>query len=149
MGPNAISTSRLILWMLCCGIHGEPLFPCDSSIPNVTNYPLCKTSLPIRVKVNDLTGRLALKEKAQQLVSKASGVPGLGIPSYEWWSKALHGVSNVGPRTRFEDGTVPAATSFPQVILTAGSLNTSQVILIAASFNTSLWEAMRQAWFFR
>ena len=138
MGPNAISNSRLILWMLflCCGIHGEPLFPCDSSIPNVTNYPLCKTSLPISVRVNDLIGRLALKEKAQQLVSKVSGVPRPGIPSYEWWSKALHGVSNVGPRTRFEDGTVPTATSFPQFILTA------------ASFNTSLWEAIRHAWFF-
>ena len=86
MGPNVVSIADLILWMLFfgCGIHGEPLFPCDSRIPNAANYPFCKTSLPIRVRVNDLIGRLTLKEKAQQLVSKASGVPGLGIPSYEW-----------------------------------------------------------------
>lgn len=136
MGPKAISNiAGLILWMLflCCGIHGQPNFPCDSRIPNAASYPFCKTSLPIRARVSDLIGRLTLKEKVQQLVSKSAGVPRLGIPSYEWWSEALHGVSNIGPGTQFAAGSVPAATSFPQVILTA------------ASFNTSLWEAIGQA----
>ncbi|KAL3598171.1 hypothetical protein D5086_006089 [Populus alba] len=53
----------------------------------------------------------------------------LGIPKYEWWSEALHGVSYVGPGTHFSNN-VAGATSFPQVILTA------------ASFNTSLFEAI-------
>lgn len=135
MGPIAIAIAGLILLIsfFCCGIHGEPMFPCDSRTPNAASYPFCSTALPIKDRVNDLIGRLTLEEKIQQLVSKAGGVPRLGIPGYDWWSEALHGISNVGPGTQFEAGSIPAATSFPQVILTA------------ASFNTSLWEAIGQA----
>eukprot|EP01018_Ginkgo_biloba_P027396 Gb_19020 [translate_table: standard] len=106
-----------------------PPFPCDPKNGNLSSFPFCSTSLPIADRVKDLIGRLTLQEKVQQLVNSASAIPRLGIPKYEWWSEALHGVSNVGPGTRF-GGSVPGATSFPQVILTA------------ASFNTSLWEAI-------
>ncbi|KAH7545088.1 hypothetical protein FEM48_Zijuj01G0056200 [Ziziphus jujuba var. spinosa] len=54
-------------------------------------------------------------------------MPRLGIEGYEWWSEALHGVSNVGHGAKF-GGDFLGATSFPQVITTA------------ASFNESLWE---------
>ncbi|KAF7803691.1 beta-xylosidase/alpha-L-arabinofuranosidase 1 [Senna tora] len=47
-----------------------------------------------------------------------------GIPKYEWWSEALHGVSNVGPGTHFSS-VVPGATSFPMPILTSASFNSS------------------------
>jgi hypothetical protein len=114
MGPSAIPIAGLILWMLilCCGIHGQPMFPCDSRIPNAANYPFCRTALPIKDRVNDLIGRLTLEEKIQQLVSKAGGVPRLGIPGYEWWSEALHGVSNVGPGTQFEAGICSCCYKF-------------------------------------
>ncbi|KAF9690182.1 hypothetical protein SADUNF_Sadunf01G0169100 [Salix dunnii] len=69
-----------------------------------------------------------LKEQGQIILAE-NLVGGLGIPRYEWWSEALHGVSYVGPGTRFSS-VLPGATSFPQVILTA------------ASFNTSLFEAI-------
>ena len=77
--------------------------------------------------MRDLIGRLTLQEKVKLLVNNAAGVPRLGMRGYEWWSEALHGVSNVGPGTKF-GGAFPRATSFPQVISTA------------ASFNSSLWE---------
>ncbi|KAJ0093203.1 hypothetical protein Patl1_24930 [Pistacia atlantica] len=64
-------------------------------------------------------------DKESEVLSAA--VPRLGIQGYEWWSEALHGVSNVGPGTKF-GGAFPRATSFPQVITTA------------ASFNQSMWE---------
>ncbi|XP_058076928.1 probable beta-D-xylosidase 2 [Magnolia sinica] len=91
------------------------------------SLPFCSTSLPISERVKDLIGRLTLPEKIRMLVNNASPVRRLGIRRYEWWSEALHGVSNVGPGTRF-GGKFPGATSFPQVISTA------------ASFNASLWE---------
>lgn len=53
------------------------------------------------------------------------------MPSYQWWSEALHGVSDVGPGVHF-NAKVPGATSFPAVILSA------------ASFNASLWLKMGQ-----
>lgn len=87
----------------------------------------CKANHPIHVRVSDLIGRLTLQEKIRLLANNAAPVPRLGINGYEWWSEALHGVSNVGPGTRF-GGAFPGATSFPQVITTA------------ASFNASLWE---------
>jgi beta-glucosidase-like glycosyl hydrolase len=85
--------------------------------------------LAIQERVKDLIGRLTLQEKVNLLVNNAAAVPRVGIKGYEWWSEALHGVSNVGPGTRF-GGVFPGATSFPQVITTA------------ASFNASLWEAI-------
>ncbi|XP_043694906.1 probable beta-D-xylosidase 2 [Telopea speciosissima] len=70
---------------------------------------------------------MTLAEKGRQLGNLADGVPRLGLPTYEWWSEALHGVSKQGPGVHF-DNAVPSATNFPAVIL------------MAASFNQSLWK---------
>ncbi|KAK1302485.1 Beta-xylosidase/alpha-L-arabinofuranosidase 2 [Acorus calamus] len=110
----------------------SPVFACDTTKnPNLSSYGFCDTSLSVGDRVSDLVKRLSLAEKVTFLVNKAGAVPGLGIPSYEWWSEALHGVSYVGPGTKFSS-LVPGATSFPQVILTA------------ASFNKDLFEAIGQ-----
>lgn len=106
-------------------------FACDKTLPATSQYPFCNTSLPYPDRAKDLVSRLTLQEKVKQLVNKAAGVPRLGVPAYEWWSEALHGVSNVGPGVHF-NATVPAATSFPAVILSG------------ASFNTTLWLDMGQ-----
>ncbi|XP_051145184.1 beta-xylosidase/alpha-L-arabinofuranosidase 1-like isoform X2 [Andrographis paniculata] len=108
----------------------KPPFACDvANNPGLRNLSFCDTSLYLTSRVDDLVSRLTLPEKIGWLVNKATGVSRLGIPSYEWWSEALHGVSYVGPGTRFSS-LVPGATSFPQVILTA------------ATFNESLFEAI-------
>lgn len=123
-------TSLFLLALLStCFITGEtrPPFACDPRDGNTRNLPFCRVSLPIQDRVRDLIGRLTLHEKIGLLVNNAAPVPRLGIKGYEWWSEALHGVSNVGPGTKFAE-PIPRATSFPQVITTA------------ASFNSSLWE---------
>ncbi|XP_059652997.1 probable beta-D-xylosidase 5 [Cornus florida] len=101
-------------------------YACDNRDPNTANYAFCDTSLSYTDRAKDLVSRLTLQEKVKQLVNKATGISRLGVPAYEWWSEALHGVSNTGPGVRF-NATVPGATSFPAVILSA------------ASFNASLW----------
>ncbi|XVE60465.1 hypothetical protein DITRI_Ditri05aG0130800 [Diplodiscus trichospermus] len=103
----------------------QPPFSCDSSDPSTKNYPFCQTTLPISRRARDLVSRLTLDEKISQLVNSAPAIPHLGIPAYEWWSEALHGVSGVGPGIKF-DGTIKAATGFPQVILTAASFDAYQ-----------------------
>ena len=40
----------------------------------------------------DLVHRMTLREKASQLVNGARAIPRLGVPAYNWWSEALHGV---------------------------------------------------------
>ena len=100
-------------------------FACDVvGNPALAGFPFCDKSLPINVRVADLVSRLTLKEKVGSMVDAAADVSRLGIPRYEWWSEALHGVSYIGPGTRFSN-VVPGATSFPMPILTAASFNSS------------------------
>ncbi|MBA0623826.1 hypothetical protein Godav_009261 [Gossypium davidsonii] len=113
----------------------QPPFSCDSTDPLTKSYKFCKTTLPINRRVEDLVSRLTLDEKISQLVNTAAAIPRLGIPGYEWWSEALHGVAfvaNISQGIRF-NGTIRSATSFPQVILTA------------ASFDPYLWYRIGQA----
>ncbi|KAL3515366.1 hypothetical protein ACH5RR_022268 [Cinchona calisaya] len=102
---------------------------CDVSDPNVRNYAFCDTSLSCE-RTSHLVSYLTLEEKVQQLGNRAKGIPRLGVPFYNWWNQALHGVAN-GHCVHF-NATVPGATSFPGVTL------------LAASFNTSLWCKMGQ-----
>ncbi|KAF6149318.1 hypothetical protein GIB67_026174 [Kingdonia uniflora] len=114
------------------GLAQSPVFACD--VGN-DSFGFCNSSLEIGLRVDDLVKRLTLQEKIGFLVNKAGAVTRLGIPSYEWWSEALHGVSYVGPGTRFSS-VVPGATSFPQVILTAASFNVSLFIAIGKVVST-------------
>ncbi|KAE8653893.1 putative beta-D-xylosidase 7 [Hibiscus syriacus] len=112
----------------------RPPFACDSSHPQTKSYPFCNTSFSINQRVQDIISRLTLDEKISQLVIDAPAIPRLGIPYYEWWSEALHGVvyfSNYNTGINFK--TIHASTSFPQVILTA------------ASFDAHLWYRIGQA----
>ncbi len=56
-------------------------------------------------KARELVSRMTLEEKASQLKYDAPAIPRLGIPSYNWWNEALHGVARAG-----------TATVFPQAI---------------------------------
>ncbi|KAL9671930.1 hypothetical protein QQ045_009503 [Rhodiola kirilowii] len=127
--PNTILA--LLLLLILCSLPQPSLsrqpFACDPKNPQTRTLKFCRVNLPIHVRARDLVSRLTLPEKIRLVVNNAIAVPRLGISGYDWWSEALHGVSNVGPGTKF-GGDFPAATSFPQVILTA------------ASFNDSLWE---------
>ncbi|KAK3419891.1 hypothetical protein EUGRSUZ_G00649 [Eucalyptus grandis] len=108
---------------LVAGQTPKPVFACDvDGNPSLAAFGFCNTSLGVEARVADLVQRLTLQEKVGFLVSGAGNVDRLGIPKYEWWSEALHGVSYVGPGTKFSS-LVPGATSFPQVILTAASFN--------------------------
>ncbi|TYG41159.1 hypothetical protein ES288_D12G153300v1 [Gossypium darwinii] len=119
----------LSLLFLCAFGEAVDPFACDPKDAVTAGFPFCKVSMPMSDRVNDLVGRLTLQEKVRLLINGAAPIPRLGIEGYEWWSEALHGVSDVGPGTKF-GGAFPGATSFPQVISTA------------ASFNATLWEAI-------
>ncbi|XP_066338580.1 probable beta-D-xylosidase 2 isoform X1 [Miscanthus floridulus] len=106
-------------------------FACAPGGP-ATTLPFCRQSLPLQARARDLVSRLTRSEKVRLLVNNAAGVPRLGVAGYEWWSEALHGVSDTGPGVKF-GGAFPGATAFPQVI---GA---------AASLNATLWELIGRA----
>lgn len=58
-------------------------------------------SQPIELRVRDLVARLTLEEKAAMMRNTTPGVPRLGIPKYDWWNEALHGVARAGEATVF------------------------------------------------
>lgn len=122
----------LILFFLH-GVDSSPPHACDASNPTTKLFQFCRTDLSVNRRARDIVSRLTVDEKISQLVNSAPGIPRLGVPAYQWWSEALHGVADVGPTPgiRF-NGTVKAATSFPQVILTA------------ASFDSYLWFRIAQ-----
>ncbi len=56
---------------------------------------------PTEARVQDLVSRLTLEEKASLMQNTTAGVARLGIPKYDWWNEALHGVARAGEATVF------------------------------------------------
>jgi beta-glucosidase len=72
--------------------------------------PYLDPSLPIEKRVDDLVSRMTLDEKVRQMQHTAPAIPRLGVPSYDWWSEALHGVARSGYATVFPQAIGMAAT---------------------------------------
>jgi len=65
---------------------------------------------PLDKRVDDLVARMALEEKISQMMNAAPAVERLGIPAYNWWGEALHGVARAGLATVFPQAIGLAAT---------------------------------------
>ncbi len=74
-----------------------------------SKLPYMNPSLTPEQRAADLVHRMTLAEKASQLVNQARAIPRLGVPSYDWWSEALHGVATNGT-TEFPEPVGLAAT---------------------------------------
>ncbi len=73
----------------------------------------------------DLVSRMTLEEKVSQMMNAAPAIPRLGIPAYDWWNEALHGVARAG-----------LATVFPQAIGLAATWDTALEHRIADAIST-------------
>lgn len=69
-----------------------------------------------RQKARELTAKMTLFEKASQLKYDAAPIERLGIPAYNWWSEALHGVARAGTATIFPQA-IGMAASFDEELL--------------------------------
>lgn len=78
--------------------------------------PYQDISLPTETRVKDLISRLTLEEKVGQMKYNSPAVSRLGIPEYNWWNEALHGVGRSGPATVFPQAIGMAATFDDQLI---------------------------------
>ncbi len=66
--------------------------------------------------MNDLVSRMTLEEKISQMQHTAVAIERLGIPAYNWWNEALHGVARNGVATVFPQAIGMAATWNPELI---------------------------------
>lgn len=82
-------------------------------------------SLGFEERAKDLVSRMTLEEKVTQMLHAAPAIPRLGIPAYNWWSEALHGVARAG-----------VATVFPQAIGMAASFDEELIYKVADVIST-------------
>ena len=84
-------------------------------------YPFQNPSLSIEQRVNDVISRLTLNEKVLQMLNATPAIERLGIPAYDWWNEALHGVA----RTSYH------VTSYPQAIAMAATFDVNSMKTMA------------------
>jgi beta-glucosidase len=72
------------------------------------------TSRSFEARAAALVAEMTLEEKAAQMQHDAPAIERLGLPAYDWWNEALHGVARAG-----------GATVFPQAIGLAATFDTA------------------------
>ena len=72
--------------------------------------PYQNPNLSAEQRAEDLLGRLTLEEKVKLMMDTSPAIPRLGIPQFQWWSEALHGVGRNGYTTVFPITTMMAAS---------------------------------------
>ncbi|MCL2372323.1 MAG: glycoside hydrolase family 3 C-terminal domain-containing protein [Defluviitaleaceae bacterium] len=66
--------------------------------------------MDFKKKARELIAQMTLEEKVSQMLHRAGEVERLGVPSYNWWNEALHGVARAGTATMFPQAIAMAAT---------------------------------------
>ena len=99
--------------------------------------PYLDTSLSPAERAHSLVGQMTLDEKASQLEDWATAIPRLGIPDYQTWNEALHGVARAGYSTVFPQAIGMGATWDPAIVHAMGNVISTEA---RAKYN----EAQRQ-----
>jgi beta-glucosidase len=95
---------------------------CSSMNQEAPDY--LNPDLSVDLRVNDLVGRMTLDEKASQALHGSAAIERLGVPEYNWWNEALHGVARAGH-----------ATVFPQAIGLAATWDTELMARVATAIS--------------
>jgi beta-glucosidase len=74
-------------------------------------------------RLTDLIRLMTTDEKIKQLTNETDSIPRLGIPSYNYWSEALHGVLASG------------ATSFPQAVAMGSTWEPNLINRVASAIS--------------
>jgi len=90
----------------------------------VSSAPYLDPNLPPERRAADLVSRMTLEENVLQMQSTAPEIPRLGVPAYNWWNEALHGVVQ------------GRATVFPQAIGLAAAWDTGLTHRVAGIIST-------------
>ena len=87
--------------------------------------PYLNPDLPPERRAADVVSRMTLEEKVLQMQNTAPAIARLGVPAYDWWNEALHGVARAG-----------LATVFPQAIGLAATWDTGLMHRVADAIST-------------
>lgn len=79
-----------------------------------------------RERAEKLVRQMTVEERASQLRYDAPAIERLGVPAYNWWGEALHGVARAGVATSFPQAIGMAATFDPELVHRAGDVSATE-----------------------
>ena len=86
------------------------------SIVNAQLLPYQDATLSAGQRADDLLSRLTLDEKVSLMMNNSPAIERLGVPQFQWWNEALHGIGRNGVATVFPI-TMAMAASWDDVLL--------------------------------
>lgn len=102
----------------------------------LTSNLVCNTNATPAARAAAIIGAMNITEKLENMRDVSNGSARLGLPPYEWWSEALHGVGG-SPGVNFSTaGNYSYATSFPMPILFSAAFDDQMVQDIANVIST-------------
>jgi beta-glucosidase len=104
----------VLFWLIGSALFGQ----------QTGDVPYMNPDLSPESRAEDLVSRMTLEEKVLQMQSTAPEIPRLGVPAYNWWNEALHGVAQ------------GRATVFPQAIGLAATWDTDLMYRVADIIST-------------
>ena len=107
-----------LLWL--GGLSSLPALGQSAAMGTMPDYQ--NTQLSAQARAHDLVSKMTVEEKASQLEDWAPAIPRLGIPDYETWNEALHGVARAGYATVFPQAIGMAATWDPKMLHAMGDI---------------------------
>ena len=111
------------LWLLSLALLASVLLLPNGETQSLPPYK--NPNLPVEQRVNDLVSRMTLEEKVSQMMNASAAIERLGLPQYDYWNEALHGVARSG-----------YATVFPQAIGLAATWDTKLMHQVADVIST-------------
>ncbi len=79
-----------------------------------------------RKKAEALVAQMTIEEAVSQLSYQAPAIERLGVPAYNWWNEALHGVARAGMATMYPQAIGMAATFDPRLIEELGDISATE-----------------------
>jgi len=98
--------------------------PSNPARDNTLSFRFRDSKAPVEERIQDLLGQLTLAEKVSQLGHDAPAIERFGIPAYNWWNEAPHGVAGNG-----------RATVFPQTIGLAATFDAPLALRVATAIS--------------
>ena len=95
--------TTLFVGLCTCGISAQSL-------------PYQNPKLTAQQRADDLLKRLTLEEKVSLMMDTSPAIERLGIPQFQWWNEALHGIGRNGFATVFPI-TMGMAASWDDALL--------------------------------
>ena len=79
-----------------------------------------------RAKAQALVAQMTLEEVTGQLRFDAPAIDRLGVPAYNWWNEALHGVARAGTATSYPQAIALAASFDPEMVKELGDISATE-----------------------